>query len=140
MKVFQNVDGWSIRIRQSLYEKIVNYTKENLENAGLWMGRIEKSINRITIIDTFIPKDNIRNIDTVTVGKEEVELYLKKVSKKTNGLIEYIGEWHTHISGTALPSQRDLNTFNEVKKNTSVFLMTIMSPLEVNNIVINGDE
>ena len=56
--------------------------------------------------------------------------------KKTNGLLRYIGDWHTHISGDASPSQQDLKTFSETQPSEVVFLMTILSPLKTRNHLI----
>ena len=138
MVFLPSVDGWSIHIKHSLYQEIQKYSEEGLENAGIWIGCIEKRIKRITLIDIFIPKDNKREITTVTMGKEGVSEYLKRLTKRTNGLLKYIGEWHTHTSGNASPSQRDTKTFKETKVSTDVFLMTIISPTNIQNYIIKG--
>ena len=114
MVFLQEVDGWAIHIRSSLYRTIQEYSNEKLENAGIWIGSIEKTIKRITIVDTFIPEDNDRKDNTVEMGKSGVKGYLKSLRAKTNGLLRYIGEWHTHIAGDASPSQRDLKTLSSI--------------------------
>lgn len=138
MVFLQEIDGWSIHIRCSLYQEIHKYSKEKLENAGLWIGSIEEHIKRITVVDTFIPEDNDRKTNTVTMGNSGVKTYLKILTAKTNGLLRYIGEWHTHTSGDASPSHRDKKTFEETQPNTEVFLMTIMSPSNTRNYIIKG--
>lgn len=138
MEIFQKVDGWSIHINRSIYQKVQQYSNETQENAGLWIGYIEERIKRITIVDTFIPDDNVRKNATVTMGNKEVNTYLKTLAAKTNGLIKYIGEWHTHTSGDASPSQQDIKTFEETKVNMSAFLMTIVSPSNTCNYIIKG--
>lgn len=139
MEIFEIGKGWSVHIQKSIYEKIKNYANEQLENAGLWIGRIDNKINRITIVDTFIPVDNIRCKNNVVMGKEKVNLYLEEISKKTNNLIGYIGEWHTHISNSASPSKQDLGVFNEMKQKKCDFLMTIVSTTEINNFFMKGE-
>lgn len=138
MEIFQKVDGWSIHINRSIYQKVQQYSNETQENAGLWIGHIEERIKRITIVDTFIPDDNVRKNASVTMGNKEVNTYLKTLAVKTNGLIKYIGEWHTHTSGDASPSQQDIKTFEETKVNISAFLMTIVSPSNTCNYIIKG--
>ena len=81
----------------------------------------EKKIKRVTIVDTFIPEDNERKDNTVEMGKKGVKEYLKSLRTKTNGLLRYIGEWHTHIAGDASPSQKDLKTFCETHPAEDVF-------------------
>ena len=138
MEIFQKVDGWSIHINRSIYQRVQQYSNETQENAGLWIGHIEERIKRITIVDTFIPDDNVRKNASVTMGNKEVNTYLKTLAVKTNGLIKYIGEWHTHTSGDASPSQQDIKTFEETKVNISAFLMTIVSPSNTCNYIIKG--
>ena len=111
-----------------------------MENVGVLIGSIENTIKRITIVDTFIPEDNDRKADTVEMGKLGVKGYLKSLHAKTNGLLRYIGEWHTHIAGDASPSQRDLKTFSETQPTEEVFLMTIISPSNTRNYLIKRKE
>ena len=140
MVFLQEVDGWTIHIRSSLYQTIHEYSNEKLENAGIWIGNIEKTIKRITIVDTFIPEDNDRKDNTVEMGKSGVKGYLKSLRAKTNGLLRYIGEWHTHIAGDASPSQRDLETFSETQPSEDVFLMTILSLSNTRNYIIKREK
>ena len=140
MELFHKVDGWSIHINRSLYQRVQQYSNENLENAGLWIGCIEERIKRITVIDTFIPDDNIRKNLSVTMGNNSVNAYLKTLDVKTNGLLKYIGEWHTHTLGNAFPSQQDIKTFKETKTNMTAFLMTIVSPSDTHNYIVKGKD
>ena len=140
MELFHKVDGWSIHINRSLYQRVQQYSNENLENAGLWIGCIEERIKRITVIDTFIPDDNIRKNLSVTMGNNSVNAYLKTLDVKTNGLLKCIGEWHTHTLGNAFPSQQDIKTFKETKTNMTAFLMTIVSPSDTHNYIVKGKD
>ena len=90
-------------------------------------------------MDTFIPEDNDRKTNTVTMGKSGVKKCIKTLMAKTKGLLRYIGEWHTHTSGNASPSQRDLKTFDETQPSEEVFLMTILSPSNTRNYIIKRE-
>lgn len=136
MVFLQEVDGWAIHIRSSLYQIIHEYSNEKLENTGIWIGSIEEAIQRITIVDTVIPEDNERKANTVVMGQLGVKKYIKTLTAKTNGLLRYIGEWHTHTAGEAAPSQTDLKTFGETQPSERVLLMTILSPLNTRNYII----
>lgn len=139
MICWEEVEGWSIHIDSSLCKKIYEYSNERLENAGIWIGCIERKIKRITIVDTFIPKDNDRKKNAVVMGEFGVKEYLKSLNRKTNGMLRYIGEWHTHIMGDASPSKKDRKTFSETKLFEDVFLMTIISPSSTKNVLL-GDK
>lgn len=62
------------------------------------------------------------------------------MKKKSCGIIRYIGEWHTHPCGRAIPSELDKKTFAEFGKLGKIYLMTILGKSEVGNWVINGEE
>lgn len=120
-------------IKVSISNTAINKAKETLdedkENAGIWIGRYCENSNEIVIIDTFISNEHIRNKDEIICGDTDVREYIEKVNKSTNGLIGYIGEWHTHPKGDASPSEKDLNTFSEVRskisENNTPMLMSI---------------
>ena len=103
---------------------------------GIWFGHINERMKRITIADTFIPEDNKRSGGMVTGGIKGVDEKIRKIVKNTGGLINYIGEWHTHPKGYAIPSQMDEKAFKMIPKNCRPFLMTIFSPYGVGNWVL----
>ena len=107
-----------------------------MENMGIWFGHINERMKRITISDTFIPEDNERSAGTVIGGVQGVDEKINKIVKNTGGIINYIGEWHTHPTGYAHPSQRDEKAFKSIPKNNRPFLMTIFSPNNVGNWVL----
>ena len=51
----------------------------------------------------------IRNADNLNA-------YLKDIYQKSNGKIEYLGEWHTHPFGSTTYSANDFNSMSEIAK------------------------
>lgn len=130
-------DGeWTVHCPCEISEQLTKISSENTENMGIWFGHINERMKRITIADTFIPEDNKRSGGMVTGGVKGVEAKIRKIVKNTGGLINYIGEWHTHPKGYAIPSQMDEKAFKMIPKNCRPFLMTIFSPYGVGNWVL----
>ena len=129
-----------IHIETEIQVKVSNYLNESKENAGLWIGMVDEKLHRITVVDTYIPPDNKRQKNNVTMGKQGVRDYIKDITTKTNGLLQYVGEWHTHTIGNGTPSSIDLKTFAETKPSNIAFLMTIFAPLKTRHWVIQEKE
>ncbi|MBM6751637.1 Mov34/MPN/PAD-1 family protein [Mediterraneibacter glycyrrhizinilyticus] len=138
--VVSQVDDWAIHIETEIQDKVSNYLNESKENAGLWIGMVDEKLHRITVVDTYIPPDNKRQKNKITMGKQGVREYIKDITTKTNGLLQYVGEWHTHAIGNGTPSSIDLKTFAETKPSNIAFLMTIFAPLKIRHWVIQEKE
>jgi len=41
---------------------------------------------------------------------------VENIRYNTGGLIDYVGEWHTHPSGSSSPSERDMKTVHSLRK------------------------
>ena len=54
----------------------------------------------------------------------------------TNGLIGYVGEWHTHTGDSASPSSKDLVAFSQVEQGR-ITLMTILGREDVKNFILD---
>ncbi|MDL2239151.1 Mov34/MPN/PAD-1 family protein [Bacteroidales bacterium OttesenSCG-928-K03] len=51
-----------------------------------------------------------------TRDAEYLNDYLEEIYQKSNGKIEYLGEWHTHPFGSTKYSTDDLNSMSEIAK------------------------
>lgn len=116
---FKLENGISVSISDIALSKAKETLSDLKENAGIWMGGYNDNLNEIVIVDTFISKEHIRKTTEIMCGCGDVNEYIQLVMKNTNGLIGYVGEWHTHPNGLARPSAKDLIAFNEVRKSFS---------------------
>ena len=129
-------NDWCIHIKKDVWDKVKIYLSDSIENMGIWLGAINSYLKRIVIVDTYIPVDNKRKAGEVTAGTLGVEEVFRKYEESTNGLIGYVGEWHTHIGNSASPSSKDLIAFSQVE-NGKITLMTILGKKEVNNFILD---
>lgn len=132
--------GWKIHINEYVINSVCEFVNQSVENMGLWIGCIDNNLKRITVVDTYIPPDNLRAENKVIGGIQGVNKIIVSCEKKSCGIIRYIGEWHTHPSGRAIPSELDKKTFAEISKLGKISLMTIIGKSEVGNWVIDGEE
>lgn len=129
-------DDWVIHCPYEIVQRLSKIACDQTENMGIWFGNINGRMKRITIADIYIPKDNVRSGGNVTGGIEGVDEKIREVVRNTGGMINYIGEWHTHPNGLAVPSETDYRAFNTVTKNSKPFLMSIITCNDVGNWVL----
>lgn len=137
-KYFDSERGWKIHISLQVLNIVDMYRNQSVENMGLWFGCIDENIKRITVVETYIPPDNLRTESRVTGGTEGVSEKIDNYERNTNGTIRYIGEWHTHPMGKAIPSEIDKESFDEFGKLNKIYLMSIFGKDDVGNWVIKG--
>lgn len=134
-RIFQ-INGWSIHIREDVWANVIKYLCDPFENMGIWLGTVNYYMKRIVIVDTHIPIDNKRATGEVIAGISGVKEVIQKYEESTNGIIGYIGEWHTHTGNSAIPSSKDLIAFSQVELG-KITLMTILGKEEVRNIILD---
>lgn len=130
------VNDWCIHIKKNVWDKVKIYLNDSIENMGIWLGTINFYLKRIVIIDTYIPNDNKRTIGEVIAGTQGVDGLINKYENVTNGLIGYVGEWHTHTGDSASPSSKDLVAFSQVEQGR-ITLMTILGREDVKNFILD---
>ena len=121
---------------ECVINSVREFVNQSNENMGLWIGCIDNNLKRITIVDTYIPPDNLRAKNRVTSGIKDVNKIIGSCEKKSCGIIRYIGEWHTHPNGRAVPSELDKRTFAEFSKLGKTYLMTILGKGEEGNWIV----
>ena len=129
-------DNWIIHCPYNIARRLSEVACEQTENMGIWFGHINERMRRITIADTYIPQDNKRSGGKVTGGVYGVNERIRDIARNTRGMVNYIGEWHTHPNGYVIPSEKDYETFKTVNKNSRPFLMSIITYQAVGNWVL----
>lgn len=110
---------WKIRISMNVYNHIMNELAKHSPNetGGILIGHINVKEKTIHIVDTFTPKDSERYPYAFVRGIKDVPQYIKTITKSTGGLIGYAGEWHTHPKMGLFMSDKDLNSYDEIREN-----------------------
>lgn len=133
---WKSEEGWTIHCPSKMIEWLNRISYERTENMGIWFGHINERLKRFTIVDTYIPEDNKRSGGNVTGGIQRVAEKIKQIKGSTGGMIDYIGEWHTHPNGSIMPSETDYKAFEMVGKGNRPFLMSIIAHNNIGNWVL----
>jgi molybdopterin/thiamine biosynthesis adenylyltransferase len=93
---------WEVRIHQNVIDQIESESKQfsPLETGGALVGHISDANQCITICDLIpAPEDSKMTRDRFDLGILGLKEAVLKVIKKTNGLLTYVGTWHSHPAG-----------------------------------------
>ncbi|MBQ2883134.1 MAG: ThiF family adenylyltransferase [Alphaproteobacteria bacterium] len=112
-----NNNEWQVRIPKSLLNEIQLEAKlaGKKEVGGYLMGNIDVKHKIIYLLHQFKPADSKQKISKLHLGiKGWREEYLR-VKSRSSGVIDYIGDWHSHPSGSLDMSVTDILTNYAIK-------------------------
>jgi integrative and conjugative element protein (TIGR02256 family) len=114
--------GWTVIWDESIDDKLYTLRHRTLPNetGGIILGFMDQKIRKIYVVDFLdAPPDSISSPDSFIRGKEGLNEILAEVSRRTDGIVGYIGEWHSHPHISALPSEQDMGLINELAETLS---------------------
>lgn len=113
---FKDSDGNLVVIMSSAYKKLYFYRQikpENHEAAGVLIG--ERRGGHIIITHISEPgQDDISTRFSVNRKGRHHQLVVNQAFYESKGILNYVGEWHTHPEDDPTPSRLDLTSW---KKN-----------------------
>lgn len=116
--IIEEITGWRIVWDCGIQAKVRELRKSKLpkETGGIILGYIDQKINSIYIVDALpAPTDSISDEQGFIRGIEQVKEIVNSAHKRTNGIVTYIGEWHSHPPGvSSSPSKLDTELVNDL--------------------------
>lgn len=126
-----SMSEWTIKIPKPLYESLMIATKvsNKKETGGYLFGAIERKYKTIFILHSFVPSDSKSKKTRLGLGIKGWKDEYNRVKERTNGVLTYIGDWHSHPQGSLDMSQIDIETSNqtmesEIETTYGVWLIT----------------
>lgn len=116
--------GFTLSISQHCLDEIKHYSYMHypLEFGGYLLGGYSRDMKRIYLTNILIAENKINGraffqpINNSTVHKK-----ITKIFEKTQGLINYIGEWHTHPEMGNFYSGTDFDSIKKQAKSKNIF-------------------
>ena len=106
----RNRNGWRIFFDAKLEKKLRELRNAKLPNetGGVLIGGSDMSRRIIYVVDATEPPPDSRECPNGFLrGSQGLQEEVDAVQKATSGMLSYIGEWHSHTSGSVEPSRRD---------------------------------
>jgi integrative and conjugative element protein (TIGR02256 family) len=102
---------WEVIMDIGLQEKSGKIRMSHLpdETGGVILGYIDQKLKHIYVVDVLnAPPDSEADRTGFTRGVEGLKAALDEVTRRTDNMVGYIGEWHSHPEFTsAYPSRLD---------------------------------
>ncbi|MBA9077082.1 ThiF family adenylyltransferase [Rufibacter quisquiliarum] len=114
----RNLQGWEVRLKNGIADQLFKQLSLNSPNetGGLLVGRTDLR-NKTIYVTRFLdaPEDSIMTPYLFTRGITGISKIIKRVRKLTGGMLDFVGEWHTHPMGGSKLSGKDRETVRELK-------------------------
>jgi integrative and conjugative element protein (TIGR02256 family) len=117
------IGDWIVVLDDGLRDRVCALRAEKLPNetGGVLLGSFDLRRKILYMVDTLpSPPDSDERSDLYIRGFKGLRAAVEDVDARTGGMLEYIGEWHSHPRGSGTrPSGFDLEAFG--------WLTTLMS-------------
>jgi integrative and conjugative element protein (TIGR02256 family) len=114
---------WRIRTDETLVERLRSLRRDRLPNetGGVFIGSFDLERKIIYIVDTIpSPPDSTEWPVLYIRGCEGLPERIESNQEATLGMLQYVGEWHSHPNGCSTdPSNDDIKVFNWLKGHMS---------------------
>lgn len=110
-----SIRGWSLVIDDDLLRRMDGLRRAKLPNetGGVLIGAYDLARRIVYAVDTVPSPPDSRERPTLYIrGCEGLAARVDEIGRRTDGQLEYVGEWHSHPDGhTCEPSDKDVNVF-----------------------------
>lgn len=123
MKSIAFYDGTILHIEEKVLKKMFRYVQtEKLANeaGGILLGKKVEGREEYVLTDISVPsKKDKRGRFFFVRSKNTAQSIINQKWEETNGVENYLGEWHTHPECNPAPSQVDRNLIRQVIEDKS---------------------
>ncbi len=109
------VGGWTVCSDPRFFNRIAELRRAKLPNetGGVLLGSFDLERKIIYLVDTVPSPPDSKEWPTLYIrGSEGLAAEVRRVSETTGGMLQYVGEWHSHPRGVPpLPSSDDCTVF-----------------------------
>jgi len=114
----KNIKDWEVRLKQETSEEMFSQLSANTPNetGGLLIGRVDYSRRTIYVTRVFTaPEDSIKTPYLFVRGVKGIPKMIRSIRKSTGGMLDFVGEWHTHSMGGSKLSTTDKKAVSELQ-------------------------
>lgn len=113
--------GMTLFFDEGLKQELIQFRSLSLPNetGGILLGYYDLNINAVVIVCALpAPADSKASHSMFERGIKDTEQMISEISKRTAGIVGYIGEWHSHPDGhSSNPSTHDFIQLKYLAEN-----------------------
>ncbi|MCY3866695.1 MAG: ThiF family adenylyltransferase [Chloroflexi bacterium] len=142
----ENDDQWEIRVTAPVKQKILESVVESAPNetGGILIGDVNP-IHKVVYVTKVLPPppDSRSTPYMFERGVKDIPDTVKRIQSRTGGLIDYVGEWHSHPKGGGQMSEQDKIAARQIqdilKSSGRPVHIMIATPANLHSHVYAGD-
>ncbi|MFO0754604.1 MAG: Mov34/MPN/PAD-1 family protein [Thermodesulfovibrionales bacterium] len=119
----EKIESWSVVVDEGTKKKLYEVRQQHLpkETGGVVLGYIDQKLRTIYVVDVLeAPPDSEADESGFIRGVEGLKEQLERVSRRTAGVVGYLGEWHSHPTfHSAHVSSQDEEVIQYLKETLS---------------------
>ena len=108
--IHHRTQSWTVVTDEGLLEKLGTFRKDRLPNetGGVLLGSFDLARKILYIVDALPSPPDSEEWPTLYIrGRKGLRHAVDAVEEKTHGMLEYIGEWHSHPPGARTAASCD---------------------------------
>lgn len=122
-------DGTSLLIPDGIISEMASYRQlhnRDEESGGILLGKKKTGVEAYELSQISCPQgEDKRNKYEFLRSKNSHQHIITKAWKSSGGIVNYIGEWHTHAENIPYPSKIDLKLIEQIKRDGSCYYSKI---------------
>ena len=113
-----DINNLKIIVNDIIFDDIRRYycSNTNYETGGILLGKFNKENRVVEITEVYELKTNFFSKILYKKSARKAQKIINRRWNETDGVINYIGEWHTHPNMKAVPSSTDINSLKEISE------------------------
>lgn len=112
--------GWQVRLKAGLEQEIDEQLRKARpkETGGFLVGMVDFKAKVVHVTRLLpAPPDSAGSPNKFVRGVERAPDELNEIRERTGGILNYVGEWHSHSRGGSGLSPQDKSTIDELKRD-----------------------
>lgn len=109
------IGDWTVKIDEHVVDLLISLRDSKLPNetGGVLIGSFDLRRKIAYVVDSIPSPPDSEEWPTLYIrGSKGLRKQVEAINKKTDGALQYIGEWHSHPNGcSTLPSDDDMQVF-----------------------------
>ena len=144
--MYHMINDLKITIKPEVISDLKRYYYSSLkyETGGILLGKFNRINRIIEIMEVYELKTNFFSRTLYRRNARKAQKIINKRWSETDGVINYVGEWHTHPYMQAIPSDTDIDSLREitakVKDSLPGTLLIIVGRNEKINLIAQRED
>lgn len=144
--MYHIINDLKIIIKPEVFSDLKRYYYSSMkyETGGILLGKFNRNNRVIEIVEVYELKTNFFSRILYRRNARKAQKIVNKRWLETDGVINYIGEWHTHPCMQPIPSDTDMHSLKEiaakVRDSLPGTLLIIVGKDEKINLIVQRED